>query len=207
MTAPLGYSEDDLRRAIRELLPKLQKLKEKHEVREAARTIHKDFRIETEDFQLSFRVSDVDRVYGNYKQGQLEILYPKGFDHFELPEFQQWVIQITEEALRHRARQILLPRLAQLAQQHGFKYQRASIHKTHGRWGSCSSKGNINLSLYLILLPSHLRDYVMLHELCHIHEMNHSPRFWALLDSVTGNRAMALRDEMNQYDTSIFYRR
>ena len=94
--------------------------------------------------------------------------------------------------------------MAVLADRFGFKFKDVKIHKTHGRWGSCSSKGNINLSLYLLLLPRHLQDYVMLHELCHTVEMNHGPRFWKKMDEVTDNSSLALREEMKKYDTSIF---
>ena len=79
-----------------------------------------------------------------------------------------------------------------------------SIHKTRGRWGSCSSRGNINLSLYLLLLPHHLQDLVMHHELTHLVEMNHSPRFHALLDEAVGGREAEYEAELKRFDTNIF---
>ena len=87
------------------------------------------------------------------------------------------------------------PRLHELATAHGFDYRGVKIQPSRTRWGSCSARGDINLSYHLMLVPPHLADYVMLHELCHTREMNHSPRFWQLMDSVTGGRAKALRTE------------
>ena len=98
------------------------------------------------------------------------------------------------EALRKEALRILVPRLEELAQLHGFRYNRVAIKNNVSNWGSCSSKGNINLNLRLVTLPSELRDYVMLHELCHLKQMNHGPEFHALLESVCpGHRELQRR--------------
>ena len=98
-----------------------------------------------------------------------------------------------------RARQQLLPRLAELAHTHGFRYVRASVRKSRTRWGSCSTRGTISLSVFLVLLPPHLQDYVMLHELCHTREMNHGPRFHSLLSSLVQGREAQLRRELRQH--------
>ena len=95
------------------------------------------------------------------------------------------------EALRARAKASLPGRLAELASAHGFTYNKVFIKNNVSNWGSCSVKGNINLNLRLVNLPEELRDYVMLHELCHLKEMNHGPRFHALLESVCpGHRVL-----------------
>lgn len=96
------------------------------------------------------------------------------------------------EALRVQAREYLPGRVAELASLHGFSYNRVAIKHNVSNWGSCSSKGNINLNLNLMRLPSELRDYVILHELCHLRQMNHGPEFHALLESVCpGHRALS----------------
>ncbi|MDR9778433.1 M48 family metallopeptidase, partial [Rhizobium hidalgonense] len=70
-------------------------------------------------------------------------------------------------------------RLDDLAQQHGFKYSSCTVRHAKTRWGSCSVKGSINLNAGLVLMPLHLLDYVVLHELCHTRQLNHSSLFWA----------------------------
>lgn len=96
------------------------------------------------------------------------------------------------ESLRAQAKKELPPRLAELAAQHGFKYNKVFIKNNISNWGSCSSLGNINLNLRLVELPSELQDYVMLHELCHLRYLNHGREFHALLEFVCpGHRALA----------------
>ena len=105
------------------------------------------------------------------------------------------------ERMRAQAKAELPPRLAALAAQHGFQYKRVFIKNNRSNWGSCSSLGNINLNLRLVSLPQELQDYVMLHELCHLKYLNHSPQFHALLESVCpGHRA--LEKQFKQYKIS-----
>lgn len=205
-TVPFHATESELLHSVEKLLPKLLKMEEKKEQKLNERQINAQLHIDTEDFKLHFRSGIVPRMQARFSGSVLEFIYPETID-FQNKEVQEWIIRIAEEALRHQAKRILVPRLYELAAKHGLVFSNASIHKTHGRWGSCSSKGNINLSLYLILLPRHLQDYVMLHELSHTKHMNHSPRFWTLLDSLTHGQSEYLRTEMKKYDTSIFYLR
>lgn len=108
------------------------------------------------------------------------------------------------EELRKQANLTLPLRLQALAAARGLCFQKVSIHKSRTRWGSCSSKGNISLSLYLMLLPPYLQDYVMQHELTHLVEMNHSSRFWVLLDEATDGNSLRLRAELKKYSKSVF---
>lgn len=100
--------------------------------------------------------------------------------------------------LRRQAKAYLPLRLAELAAEHGFSYNQVRIKHNVSNWGSCSSKGNINLNLNLMRLPSELRDYVMLHELCHLKYLNHGPEFHALLESVCPEHRM-LQKMMKDY--------
>ena len=67
------------------------------------------------------------------------------------------------------------------------KYNTVILKYLNSRWGSCSVKGNINISLRLLLAPMEVVEYVILHELCHLQEMNHSARFWHLVASYMPN--------------------
>jgi predicted metal-dependent hydrolase len=84
--------------------------------------------------------------------------------------------------ISRRAREELPPRLCRLARERGFHYDKVSIRQQRTRWGSCSRRGSVSLNARLLLLPAAAADYVLLHELCHTVEMNHSPRFWALVE-------------------------
>lgn len=88
---------------------------------------------------------------------------------------------------RKVARKFLCKRIAELAQTHNFNYNRISIRQQKTRWGSCSTKNNINLNANLLHLPSELIDYVLLHELVHTRVKNHGPDFWNELDTVVPN--------------------
>ena len=88
------------------------------------------------------------------------------------------------ETLRLQARKELPERLAVLAERYGFSYNRVAIKHNATNWGSCSSKGNINLNLSILRLPGILRDYVLLHELCHLRHQDHGHSFHLLLEHV-----------------------
>ncbi len=82
------------------------------------------------------------------------------------------------DALRREAKRRLPARAAYYAPLVGVRFGRISIRCQKTRWGSCSGKGNLNFNLLLMLAPEAVQDYVVVHELCHLLEMNHSARFW-----------------------------
>lgn len=86
------------------------------------------------------------------------------------------------EVLREEAKILLPQKLSYFSDQYGFHFHKVTIKHNSSNWGSCSRAGNINLNLNLIRLPEPLCDYVLLHELCHLREPNHGPRFHALLE-------------------------
>ena len=95
-------------------------------------------------------------------------------------------IMISEEQRREgieRAKRIFPERTAYFALRMGVDYGRITIREQKTRWGSCSSKGNLNFNWKLILLAPELLDYVVVHELAHRREMNHSKNFWKIVEA------------------------
>jgi UDP-N-acetylmuramate dehydrogenase len=156
--------------------------------------------LQTFSFRLVIRRADTplrprERFRITLREGLLTVLCPPD-TCFEGQEI-QWQLQtILSNALREEAKRLLPCRLAGLAERYGFLYERVKVNSAQTRWGSCSGKRVINLSCFLLLLPEHLIDYVLLHELCHTREMNHGAGFWKLLDEVTDGTAHQLRHEL-----------
>ena len=97
----------------------------------------------------------------------------------QVPEPQDELIRdALERWYREQAKILLSERLNNLAEQHGFSPGAVTIRGQRRRWGSCNSQGDINLNWRLLLLPSQLVDYVLMHELCHLEHMDHSHAFW-----------------------------
>ena len=103
------------------------------------------------------------------------------------------------EVLRTEAKKELPELVSLLAKKHGFTFQKLTIRNTASRWGSCSSLKHISLNLHLMRIPLYLREYVILHELCHTIEMNHGKCFWDLLNRCTEGKALLLRKELKAY--------
>lgn len=88
------------------------------------------------------------------------------------------------QKLAEQALEIIPKRVSYYAEMIGVTYGRITIRNQKTRWGSCSAKGNLNFNCLLMLMPMEIIDYVVIHELCHRKEMNHSKRFWDEVEKV-----------------------
>ena len=188
----------EVKEAIEKLRPRLLDSRQKL----VRPLIDLNYRIETEYFKLSLVSGKRERFLAHSELGEMRIICPLTAD-FTDSNLQDWLRKVIEEALRRNAKIILPPRLYMLSEKHRLPYESVQINSSRGRWGSCSSRKKINLSYFLVLLPKHLIDYVLLHELCHTCEMNHGDRFWDLLNGLTDGKALELREELKRYKTEI----
>jgi predicted metal-dependent hydrolase len=100
---------------------------------------------------------------------------------------------------RSAARRFLVDRLDYLAKQYGFTYNRVFVRNQKTRWGSCSTKNNINLNVNLVRLPVELIDYTILHELVHTRVKNHGRKFWDQMDMLLGD-AKKIDKQLSAYE-------
>lgn len=96
---------------------------------------------------------------------------------------------------RETSRKLIIERLDHLNQFYHFKFKSVAVRNQKTRWGSCSRRGSLNFNWRLLYLTPAVRDYVIVHELCHLKEFNHSKRFWKLVALTTAEHKR-LREEL-----------
>lgn len=143
------------------------------------------------------------------RTGTLTLTAPKSYPFFLLKLFVtnkwSWILEKSEQkknsqsllAIKHTKAEInhykkltknlVLERLEYYRQFYTFSFKNISVRDQKSRWGSCSSRGNLNFNYRLSLLPPELADYIIVHELCHLKEMNHSRNFWQLVAKAVPN--------------------
>ena len=95
--------------------------------------------------------------------------------------------QANKEVARRLVHERVRHFMGHYAPRHGIKVGKIAIRNQRSRWGSCSKKGNLNFNYKLVFLPPPVRDYVIVHEICHIKEFNHAQAFWTLVGEMIPN--------------------
>ena len=121
---------------------------------------------------------------------------------FENPLVQSEIRKTVSKILRKQAKAYLPRRIDFLAEKYGFSFEKLRFSHTGTRWGSCSSSGTISLNIALMNLPHHLIDYVIIHELCHTRQMNHSSKFWQEVEKYCPNYKKYVQ-EIKQFSPTI----
>lgn len=135
------------------------------------------------------------------RQNEIRISHPLSASSLDI-EIQSAARRGCIRALRSEAEQLLPNRLQSLSAQTGLTYSNVAVKHLKSRWGSCSSTGEIVLNLFLMQLPWHLIDYVLVHELTHTKVMRHGPPFWRELLQHSP-QAKILKKEIAEYHPNI----
>jgi predicted metal-dependent hydrolase len=98
---------------------------------------------------------------------------------------------------KERARTLAEERIAYFNRSYRFAFKSVNIRNQKTRWGSCSKKGNLNFNYKIAFLPQRLADYIIVHELCHLREFNHSKKFWELVSKTVPEHALTRKELKN----------
>ena len=209
ISAPVGYSMENIERLIKENEQKMLSFIKRHESRRDEIRIDENFILDTHFAILRIaltqtttpKLKKVGAIAGSPSapsdKDDLVLEMPNNTE-FESPETIAVVKNATIAMLRYEAKKRLPRIVKEIADANGFKYSSVKINSAQTRWGSCSSKGSLNFSLYLMLMPLHLIRSVVVHELCHTKHMDHSTNFWALFDKTYGKSHKIVDKEIRE---------
>ena len=151
--------------------------------------------------RILFYNRDIDKVRSSIKDNYINIYMPLGMNN-NSEEAQEAAIKASKRALKNESIELIPTRVQDIAAQRGFDYSSVSLRSLKGRWGSCSSRQELTFNIFLMQLPWHLIDYVIIHELVHTKHMNHSNDFWDEF-SLHLENPKVLRREMKGYSPVI----
>ncbi len=200
VTLPTHATQKEALKFINSIRAKLIQKQEKLEkgLEKSNILIDENTRLQTLTFVVKAKPANRKNIYFALKNNTLNIEFPVETNCSDA-QTQEYFWNGISYFLRKEAKRLLPDRTRQLADKFGFYFTKVKIQSSKSRWGSCSREKNINLSLYLMLLPANLIDYVILHELCHTKEMNHGDKFWAWMDKVTDAKTKELRAGLKKY--------
>lgn len=182
--APLFFAKELIESSRADIRRNLQMLSKNRAILKHGELIGKTHRL-----AIQTGSAKASRISGT----TLEITLPPSVA-VESIESQEYIREAALKALRTQAKAYLSRRLQALASTHGFNFERIRFANAGTRWGSCSSSGTISLNIWLMQLPFELIDYVLVHELCHTQQMNHSPNFWSLVANILPDYKQHRRD-------------
>jgi predicted metal-dependent hydrolase len=181
---------------IHKTLEKIRKLEDQYTV------FNEDTHFHTHEHELKVERTEDGIPKVILKDKRIMVQIPLASDILS-PEIQDMIRWGIQAAWRKEARKYLPVRLNELSRKHQLPFNRVIIKNNRTRWGSCSLKNNINLSLHLMRLPDYLIDYILLHELAHTIHKNHGRRFWKGMEKICPN-AMSLDKELRGYRIEIY---
>lgn len=201
MTVPRRLTTNEIKKHFDDLKPRILMLPIRNVIKITDQTV-----INTHTFDVVVTRQSLfeDKVNMSLKKGIVTIDVPAAYD-INKDYVQVAIKDLIVYALRIEAKRVLPYKVNKFAKAMNIQVREVKINNSKLRWGSCTNRKNINLSLFLMMLPEHLIDYVILHELAHTIELNHSPRFWQILDSFCNGKAEELNHECTYWDSEYLY--
>ena len=219
ISAPQGYPMESIIRLINENEQRMLSFIKRHESRREKVSIDANFTLDTHFaiMRIALTKTTTPRLKkvgaipcgcpsdssAPVDKDNLVLEMPYDTD-FETEEAIRIVKESAIAMLRYEAKKRLPSIVKEIADANGFKYSTVKINSAQTRWGSCSSKGSLNFSLFVMLMPLHLIRSVIVHELCHTKHMNHGESFWALFDKVYGVSHKIVDKEINNLKLPAF---
>lgn len=195
ITAPVATSLNFLEKSLNEKREAISILFSKS----TSKTLQPGDVIETRCFTIKIHThSMLTKMLFSLKEGVLNVFIPQRV-RTEDAKFQKLLKQNILKIAKKVSYSYLSVRLKELAQSKGLTYNKFSVSTARTRMGVCTGKRDISLSAYLIFYPQHLVDYVILHELAHLTEMNHGPRFHALCNTYCNGKERELEREFKKF--------
>ena len=194
ITAPIATSLSVIEKSLNEKRSAISQLF----VKNSSKILHPGDILETQCFRIELHTHTLSKMLFSLKNGVLNIFIPQNVN-IEDTAFQKLLKQNILKIAKRVSAPYLSARLNELAQLKGLKYNDFAVSTARTRMGVCNIKKRITLSAYLIFYPQHLVDYVILHELAHLTEMNHGPRFHALCNSYCEGKERELEREFKKF--------
>jgi len=198
VSVPANVSFNTAKYFVNEKKHWINKHKEKlKDVRPQHRVFIESTDFKTKNHTLKISCTNEDNISVNVSNTEILVGYPFNCNVKDEP-VQLMIRKGIEKVLKIEAKEYIPARTTELAKANNFEFNKVYIKNNKSRWGSCSHLGNLNFSFHLMMLPDELIDYVILHELTHTVEHNHSRKFWTILDSIYGD-SKAIDKKLKNY--------